>query len=47
MWANKIDEKGKRWQKIKMGKSLREKPEGQWFGGRLNSHADPVPNACM
>jgi hypothetical protein len=33
--------------KIKMGKSLREKPEGQWIGGMLNSRLDPVPNACM
>jgi hypothetical protein len=47
MWENKIDEKVKSWQKNKNGKTPEGKPEGQWFGGREMSCANPVPNACM
>jgi hypothetical protein len=34
MWENKMDEKVKSWQKIRMGKPPEGKPEGQWFGSR-------------
>jgi len=47
MWENKIDEKVKSWQKIKMGKPLRENPRASGLAEGRFSCANPVPNSCM
>ncbi len=42
-----LDEKGKRWQKEKVGKTHKGKPQDQWFGGRSRSCTNPIPYPCM
>jgi hypothetical protein len=48
MWENKIDEKVKSWQKIKMGKPLRENPRANGLAeGRFHVPIQSQIPACV